>query len=223
MNSDKERAESQRRNPSIQGLYDRAWASSLNIENERNFILRSVRFSFFVIVMVSALCALSIEAGGASRHATYGPSGHQFSIAFPSKPKSASNTSGLLDNYPKGSQAYGYWVSPGTNIFASSAPVPKAPSYIVVVGLLPSASSATSFLKQLSQIPGMKSTKVGGLSGFEFVGSEKSAINQGNTLSNPSASEGALVLRQGSTVFLIYAITTRQSVARTFLGSFKTT
>jgi hypothetical protein len=184
--------------------------------------LRSVRLSLFIVVMVSAAGALSMGVSAAAQLATYGPPGHRFSIAFPSEPKSATNTSGLLNNFPKGTLAYGYWVSPSSNIFASSAPVPIAPTFLVAIGVLPSTPSAVSFAKQLSQIPGMKAAKVNGLGGFEFVGSEKSAINQGNTLSNPSASEGVLVLRQGSTVFLIYAITTQQSAARKFLNSFKT-
>jgi len=103
----------------------------------------------------------------------------------------------------------------------SSAAISLPPSYFVVVAVLPTASDGPGYLHQLAQVPGMKAVKQSGLDGDSFVGSENSGLNQGNPLSDPTASEGVLALVHGATVFEAFAITAHPSAARTFLASFE--
>ena len=63
---------------------------------------------------------------------------------------------------------------------------------------------------------------VGRLSGYEFIGPETSAAYQGSgKATDPSASEGTLVLAEGKTVFAVLAITAQPAADRSFLASFR--
>jgi hypothetical protein len=84
-----------------------------------------------------------------------------------------------------------------------------------------SASTARRFVQSLGLIPGVKAYTVSGLSGYKFVGSENSAVNQGTRISDPSASEGALFLDRGTTVYVVLVITAQRAAAQAFLASFR--
>ena len=179
----------------------------------------------------SRMAALSLVAGAAlagcssgttAVHQTYGPSGHQFSVAFPSQPNSEANTKGLLTGLPPGSKAYGYDVSPDANVFsAASLPVPPPPTFAVAVVVTRSAKTAQGFVQQLSEVPGIKQYTTSGLSGYRFVGSENSPINQGSRISDPSASEGVLFLDRGAALYIVEAITAQRAESQAFLASFR--
>ena len=183
--------------------------------------MRSSRFAT-AIAVASVILAGCSSSGTTASHQVYGPSGHQFSIAFPSTPKSQSNTTGLLTGLPSGSKAYGYDVSPDANIFSSAAlPVPRPPTYGVIALVMPSTQIAKSFLQTLSQTPGVTAFAVSGLTGYRFLGSERT-INDANRISDPSASEGVLFLDRGATVYVVEVITAQLAVAKAFLASFRT-
>jgi hypothetical protein len=180
---------------------------------------------YFGVVLIA--CMLATSAGTASgstpsRQPKYGPPGSQFSIAFPSSPRSASNTQGLLRNYPTGTKAYGFWVSPDAgNIFAAYASIPHPSTYVAVARILPSPDDGATYLQRAGLISGVRAVSAGGLSGYEFVGSENSAFNQGTKLSNPKATEGIMILGRGATLYVIIAITSDAKSARSFLRSFR--
>jgi hypothetical protein len=154
----------------------------------------------------------------------YGPAGVRFVAAFPSPPKSSANSASLLQNFPSGSHAFGYWVSPDTgDIFASTAPVPHPPTFAVIAATLPSPSMATEFLSGGQKVGTFQRVTVDGLAGLEYVGPENSPINQGNTLTDPNATQGEMVVVKGSTAYIVFAVTSDPSTARQFLASFHVT
>ena len=178
--------------------------------------LRSSRVALLSLVVGTALAGCASDNATPGRQ-TYGPSGHTFSIAFPSPPKSQANTKGLLTGLPPGSKAYGYEVSPDANVFnVAAAPVPRPPTFAVVVVITRTAMTAKSFVQQLSALPGFKPYDTSGLTGFRFVGSEKSPINTGSRISDPTASEGALFLDRGSAIYVVEVITAHRAEAQAF-------
>lgn len=175
-----------------------------------------------MLVIVANLCLMGCSTGATTAHQVYGPSGHQFSVSFPSQPKAQSNTPGLLEGVPGASKAYGYDVSPEPNIFSSEKlPVPRPPTFGVAVIVMRSASSAKSVVQTLSQTPGVKPIAESGSTGYEFIGSENSGINEGTKISDPTASEGTLFLDRGTTVYVVLVVTARLPAAKAFLASFK--
>ncbi len=181
--------------------------------------MRLSRLAALIAVLGLTLAAYCPSANAASQR--YGPLGSQFTASFPSKPRSASNSTSLLQNFPAGSHAYAYWLSPSTQIFGHNVPVPAPPSFIVFVGVLSSAAGGASYVQLVGSLPGMKVVTLDGLSGYEFLGSEGSKLNQGNKLTDPKATEGVLGLRRGATVYLVYAITAGRPAAQAFLASFR--
>jgi len=152
----------------------------------------------------------------------YGPPGGQFTAAFPTPPRQAADTPSLLGQAPAGSHVWGYWVSPDTgDIFANSAPVPHPPTYVVLVDRLPSAAAVNAFMAQATQVPGLNPVTVDGLKGYEFLGTENNALNQGNTLTDPNAAEGDLIVSNGSVVYMVTAITATAPETARFLMSFR--
>jgi hypothetical protein len=118
--------------------------------------------------------------------------------------------------------AYGYDVSPEADVFSSAAlPVPRPPTFGVAVIVMRSASTAKRFVQEQSQNPGVKMFVESGLSGYKFIGSENSAINQGSRVSDPTASEGALYLDRGATVYVVLVVTAHLAAAKAFLASFR--
>jgi hypothetical protein len=152
----------------------------------------------------------------------YGPAGHRFTVAFPSAPKAESDTGNLREGLPATSKTYGYQVSGESDIFAHSATVPRPPAYGVAIAALPSTSFARTLAGglQKSLKAKAKAVTVNGAAGAEIVGAEKTFPSQG-TVPDPNASEGLLVVRQGSTVFLVLAVTSKATTTRAFLRSFR--
>ncbi len=58
-----------------------------------------------------------------------------------------------------------------------------------------------------------------GMRGYQFVGSVNSAINQGNKVTDPNASEGVLVASKGRVLFTVLTVTTTTGQARQFLAT----
>lgn len=184
--------------------------------------LKPFRFATSVLV-VSVILSACCSSGPTAAHQVYGPSGHHFSVAFPSTPKSQSNTTGRLTGLLTGSKAYSYQVSPEADIFSSAAlPVPRPPAYGVAVIVMQSPSVAKAFVNTLSLIPGVKRFAVSGLSGYKFIGPEKSAINDTSRVSDSGASEGVLFLLRGTTVYIVEVISAHLADAKAFLDSFRT-
>lgn len=160
-------------------------------------------------------------APAASAGGPYGPRGSQFSIAFPSAPKSSVNDLDITRALPKGAHAYAFWVSATNDLFGQEAPVPPTPSYIVIDAVMASKAGVSSELGLVRRIVRDKVT-VNGLRGYEYIGSERSAVfNAGAKLPDPNAAEGFLALAKGNAVYLIYVIVRSRSQARSFLSSFK--
>ena len=87
------------------------------------------------LAAVGLSTALAASSGGQNTavrpwavQAHYGPPGSDFVAAFPSKPKTARDTAGLLQNFPSGAHAYAYWVSPNTDIFGRTSPCRPGPA-----------------------------------------------------------------------------------------------
>jgi hypothetical protein len=188
---------------------------------------KTLTFAVLATTLLGAQVSSAAEAN-ASQHLVrladvargpYGPAASRFWAAFPSKPESARNTPGLLQNFPAGVDVYGYWVSQSKDVFGTTAPVPTAPSYMVIVGLFSSVAAATRYLVVVSQAPGLKPVR--GAQVYEFLGPEDSPLNSGNKLSDPRAIEGLLVLRMASTTYTVIAITMKRSTTSAFLTSFK--
>jgi hypothetical protein len=183
-------------------------------------VLKCTRLTLQLAVATIILAGCS--SGTTSADHVYGPSGHQFSVAFPSVPQTQANTSGLLAGGPAGSKAYGYEVSRDAQIFSAAAlPVPRPPTYAVIVIVMPSTRIAKNYLQTLSQTPGVVPFAVRGLSGYRFVGSER-RINDASRLSDPSASEGVLFVGRGATLYVVEVITAHLADAKAFLSSFRT-
>ncbi len=118
---------------------------------------------------------------------------------------------------------YRYDLNPGLALFSSAGlPLPRPPTFAVAVTVTRSIQDAKNQLEELLQLPGLRPFAVGGLTGFRFLGSENSAINQSSDISDPKASEGVFVLRRGVTVYLVEVITDRRAAAQSFLASFRT-
>ena len=101
-----------------------------------------MRLSRTPVFVAGATMGLFALAPGASASARYGPPGDQFTISFPSAPKSSVNDPKITSGMPEGGRSYAYWVSSTSNLFGPSAPVPPTPSYIVIEGVLRKASQA---------------------------------------------------------------------------------
>lgn len=165
-----------------------------------------------------------VAAPATPARTAYGPAGSRFIAAFPSPPKSVANSGSLLQNFPPGTHAYGYWVSPDIgDIFASTAPVPHPSTFAVVAAALPSPSMAAEFLSGGQKLGMVQRVNVDGFAGLQYLGPENSAINQGSTLTDPSATQGEMVVVKGSTAYIILTVTSDPSTARQFLASFHVT
>jgi hypothetical protein len=101
--------------------------------------------------------------------------------------------------------------------------VPRPPTYLVAVIVTRSAKTAKSFVQQLSAVPDVRRYAKNGLSGYQFLGPEKSPINQGSQISDPTASEGALILDHGTAIYVVEVITARRASSQAFLASFRAT
>ena len=115
--------------------------------------MRSIRAKAFVAF---AVCLLLAGCSSSPAATLYGPSGQQFTVAFPSTPKSEINTKDLLASAPKGSKVYAYSVSPDSNIFSNSAPTPRPPTYAVALFVSPSTTFGSEFVGSFAHIPGAK-------------------------------------------------------------------
>jgi hypothetical protein len=154
-------------------------------------------------------------------HQLYGPSGHQFSVAFPSPPKSDSNAP-VLAGLPGVSKAYAYAVSSDPDIFGGGElPEPRPPSFLVGVIVTRSPSNAIDIVHDQSHDSGVKTIVEQGMSGYEYVGSENSTVNQGSPVSDPRAWIGGLFLRRGAAVFVVAVVTAHLAGAKAFLASFR--
>jgi hypothetical protein len=71
--------------------------------------------------------------------------------------------------------------------------------------------------------PGLKRLTLKGLSGYGFVGSENSALNQnqGSRISARTASEGVLFLDRGPAVYEVLVVAAHLAGAKAFLASFR--
>lgn len=197
------------------------------INTIRTTPIKTLTFAVLATTLLGAQVTSAAEANTGQHlvrladvaHGPYGPAAGRFSAAFPSKPESAHNTPGLLQNFPSGVDVYGYWVSRSKDVFGTTAPVAPVPSYMVVVGLFSSIAAATRYLGVVSQAPGLK--PVPGAQAYEFLGPEDSPLNSGNKLSDPHAIEGLLVLRMARTTYTVIAITMKRSTTSAFLTFFK--
>jgi hypothetical protein len=181
-----------------------------------------VRSPRFAAVVTLASLVLAGCGSGTANGVVYGPPGHRFSIAFPSTPKSEADTEEILESLPLGSKVYLYAVSNAANIFANSSPTPRPPTYAVGVFLLASATSATEYVAYFADQPGVRRVTIDGKAGVEFVGPETSSVYRRQRATDPTASEGTLLVARGKTVFTILTITTSANTARAFLSSFRT-
>ena len=136
--------------------------------------MRLSRFAVVVAAFGFTLATYGPSATAASPRC--GPPGIQFTASFPSKPRSASNSTSLLQNFPAGSHAYAYWLSPSSQVFGHNIPIPAPPTFIVFVGVLSSATGGASYIHLLGSLPDMKVVTLDGLSGYEFFGPEDSKV-----------------------------------------------
>jgi len=175
------------------------------------------------IAATAVVAGLALSGCGSSSSGVpvYGPAGSEFTMAFPSTPKTQANTPALLQSFPKGTDVHALWVSPDSQVFGSAAPIPHPPTYVMIVADFSSVAAGSTYVAQVAQVPGMKAITEGGVTGYAFVGLEDSAINQGTTLTDPKAVEGLLVLHRGSTVYLAFAVTAESKQAESFLTSFR--
>ncbi len=132
------------------------------INTVRSMPVQALTFAVLAMTLLGGQATSAAEANTGQlplgladvAHGPYGPAAGRFSAAFPSKPESAQNTPGLLQNFPSGVDVYGYWASQSKDVFGTTAPVAPAPSYMVVVGLFSSVNEATRYLGAVSQWPG---------------------------------------------------------------------
>ena len=99
--------------------------------------------------------------------------------------------------------------------------MPRPDAYGVAVAVLGSESFAAELAHGLRTDLRARAITVDGIAAGEIVGSEKSFPHQ-NSESDPTASEGFLILDVGRTVFVVLAVTDSESSTRAFLGSFRT-
>ncbi|HVC71797.1 MAG TPA: hypothetical protein VNC61_16195 [Acidimicrobiales bacterium] len=179
-----------------------------------------VAIAGFSLVVGLTGCSSGPAGPKTARPATYGPAGHRFSVAFPSAPIREVDTGSLSGGLPPGSKTYGYQVSSESDIFSNSAAVPPAPAYGVAIAATTSGSFASLLSNGLVHELKAGAVTVNGRSGFEKVGPERSFPSQSKT-ADPNASEGLLIVRRASTVFLVLAVTTQPATTRAFLASFR--
>ncbi len=181
--------------------------------------MRSLRFAAVVTLAGLVLAGCS---SGTANGAVYGPPGHRFSIAFPSTPTSEADTKAILESLPLGSKVYAYAVSNDAHIFANASPTPPPPTYAVGVFVLASAISATEYVAYFADQRGVRRVTIDRKSGVEFVGPETSSVYKRQGATDPTTSEGTLLIAQGKTVFIVLAVTASANTARAFLSSFRT-
>jgi hypothetical protein len=191
-----------------------------NISHPQRILPRGWRATALAAACATFL-AFSLPASAtATTH--YGPAGNRFVAAFPSKPRFLANTSDLRQGFTSNSKVYAYWVSasPGNGIFAPTAPTPKAPTEIVMIGVLPTTAAATAYMNLLRKVPEFVAVVSHGRKGYMYLGSEDFPLNKGSKLTNPTATEGWLVTRRGATVVFVMAFAAHSSAAAAFISSF---
>jgi len=184
-----------------------------------------------IILVASAGAAVVGVTGSPSGYATefhvYGPPGEQFSVAFPSTPRSEVERGGL-----QAGVVYAYWVSPDPLPLAgimstNTGSLPHPPVFLVVIEqpsltATPIGWVTRGAIRELAHLSGMQVVTVNGLMGFGFIGSEESVSNhfqmvpghRGPKVSDPKATEGLHVLYRGPTVINVAAITASPRVRR---------
>jgi hypothetical protein len=179
--------------------------------------------------MLAVGAGLALGACGSSGPAVgsrtlYGPSGGQFSAAFPSSPGvlhlPASQETGL----PPGSSTTVY----GVGDLQSKSGAPKAPTYAVSVtflagsgGAARSAELLAGFEQQLARQKGVtvRNVTFGSARGFEAFGSEL-ALTGGDNGDARARAGMALVVR-GATIYLAGAFADSASSVESFIASFR--
>jgi hypothetical protein len=173
-----------------------------------------------IVALVLSVVLSGCGSGSANAIKTYGPPGHRFSVAFPSPPIQEVDTSNVSGGLPLTSKVYGYQVSPERDIYAASAGVPRPPSFGVAIAVFRSTSVATRLAEAVAQSVGAKTVRVHGLLSYQKVAAEGSFRDQ-STPTDPTASEGFLIVRQEKTDFVVVTVTTHAATARAFIASFR--
>jgi hypothetical protein len=187
---------------------------------KESFNVRPTRFAAFLAVLGLGVAAYTPIASASSPR--YGPAGDKFTVAFPSAPKSAANTSQLLSGLPTGVRAYAYWVSASANIISGSSKVPKPPTYLIALLVFPSLSATQSYLKgATASASGLSPVTLDGLKGYEYVGPENGKVNPPADVTDRKATEALVALQRKDAVYLISVITSTRKETETFLGSFR--
>jgi hypothetical protein len=187
---------------------------------KESFNVRPTRFAAFLAVLGLGVAAYTPIASASSPR--YGPAGDKFTVAFPSAPKSAANTSQLLSGLPTGVRAYAYWVSASANIISGSSKVPKPPTYLIALLIFPSLSATQSYLKgATASASGLSPVTLDGLKGYEYVGPENGKVNPPADVTDRKATEALVALQRKDAVYLLSVITSTRKETETFLGSFR--
>ena len=172
-------------------------------------------------LLLGSFGAVSASAGATA--SSYGPRYGAFHIAFPTAPKSQSNTAGVLAGFPAKTvtTATAYWVSPVADPLSSSASTPPPPTYLVVVGKVKSAASASKFTATAHQISGATAVTVNGAKGYKFSGTEKQLNPSSTTLKDPNTIEAFMYVSKGTTVYAVIVVANNHSQVQGFLTSFR--
>ena len=167
----------------------------------------------------SFLLVGSPVAGSSPTPARYGPHGSQFTVAFLRAPPPLANSATLNKGFPAGTRAVAFWDG-SVDVFKSPT-LPRPPVYVVIDYTLPSAGDASALLTGLHHLSRLRPHRVGRLSGLEFLGAERLiAASQHVNPTDPTATEGLLVLVSGRTLFEVQAFGTNSRAVAAFMASF---
>jgi hypothetical protein len=171
------------------------------------------------LATATVLGALGLSGGSvAGASSTYGPKYAHFTVAFPSKPTSESNTKAVLQGFPTGTvtTATAYWVSPVADPFKSTN-APPTPTYAVIVGKAKSPKKAAAFMSEVKSFPGVTTVNINGAKGYRLIGTE-SSLEGSSHPPDPTAAEGLELLAKGDVIYSAEVLATRAQ-AKTFLQS----